>query len=48
MALSAAEALTLAEQEHFQLVISDIVMPEMDGYALVKALFAFTRYARFQ
>ena len=34
MALSAAEALTLREQEHFELVISDIVVPEMDGYDL--------------
>ena len=45
MALSGADALTLAKQEHFDLVISDIGMPEMDGYALAKALRALTRYA---
>ena len=45
MALSAAEALTLAQQELFDLVISDVGMPEMDGYALAKALRALTRYA---
>ena len=45
MALSAAEALTLREQEHFELVISDIVVPEMDGCALANALRALTRYA---
>jgi response regulator RpfG family c-di-GMP phosphodiesterase len=32
MAVSAVEALALAQREHFDLVISDIGMPEMDGY----------------
>jgi CheY-like chemotaxis protein len=45
MALSAAEALALAQREHFDLVISDIGLPEMDGYALAKALRALPGYA---
>ena len=38
MATSAADALDAARQEHFDVVISDIGMPEMDGYALAEAL----------
>ena len=45
MAVSAREALTLAQREHFDLVISDISMPEMDGYALAKALRSLSGYS---
>ena len=44
MTVSASEALSLAQQEAFDLVISDIGMPEMDGYALAKALRALPGY----
>jgi two-component system, chemotaxis family, CheB/CheR fusion protein len=44
MAVSAREALNLAQREHFDLVISDISMPEMDGYALAKALRSLSGY----
>jgi two-component system CheB/CheR fusion protein len=44
MALSAAEALAAAGREHFDLVISDIGMPGMDGYALAQALRALPNY----
>jgi two-component system CheB/CheR fusion protein len=33
-----AEAVRRAEQDRFDLVISDIAMPEMDGYAMLKAI----------
>ena len=45
MAVSATEALAVAEREHFDLVISDIGMPEMDGYALARSLRTLTSYA---
>jgi CheY-like chemotaxis protein len=38
MSTSAVEALKLADVKHFDLVISDIAMPEMDGYSLASAL----------
>ena len=38
MSTSAIEALALAELKHFDLVVSDIAMPDMDGYSLAKAL----------
>ena len=38
MTTSPADALKAARREHFDLVISDIGMPEMDGYALAEAL----------
>lgn len=37
-ASSAQEAITLAREHHFDLVISDIGMPEMNGYQLAQAL----------
>jgi two-component system CheB/CheR fusion protein len=37
-ASSAPEAIALAREHHFDLIISDIGMPEMDGYELVRAL----------
>ena len=38
LARSGAEALKIAEKKRFDLVISDISMPEMDGYQLLKEL----------
>jgi CheY-like chemotaxis protein len=37
-ASSAAEAISLAKENHFDIVISDIGMPEMNGYQLAEAL----------
>ena len=37
-ARSGAEALEIAERKNFDLVVSDISMPEMDGYQLLKKL----------
>lgn len=45
MAGSAVEALALAERERFDLVISDIGMPQMDGYAFAESLRALPSYA---
>lgn len=44
MVHSAAEALAVAGKEHFDLVISDIGMPGMDGYALAQALRTLPNY----
>lgn len=41
---SADAALQLAERKHFDLVISDIGMPEMNGYELAEALRSQTKY----
>jgi two-component system CheB/CheR fusion protein len=38
LARSGAEALSIANRKRFDLVISDISMPEMDGYELLKEL----------
>ena len=38
MARSGAEALAIANQKRFDLIISDISMPEMDGYQLLREL----------
>ena len=37
-ASSAREAIALAQEHHFDLVISDIGMPEMNGYQLAETL----------
>src|SRR5262245_32110850 len=41
---SAIEALALVKGKCFDLVISDIAMPEMDGYALAKAIRSLPEY----
>ncbi|HUS10469.1 MAG TPA: response regulator [Pyrinomonadaceae bacterium] len=43
-ASSAQEAITLAREHHFDLVISDIGMPEMNGYELAQALRSLPGY----
>lgn len=45
MAVSGAEALALAQREHFDLIVSDIGMPHMDGYTLAERLRALPSYA---
>ncbi len=43
-ASTATEALGLARDQHFDIVISDIGMPEMNGYELVQALRSLPGY----
>ncbi len=43
-ASSAQEAIALAKENHFDMVISDIGMPEMNGYQLAEALRALPAY----
>ncbi len=43
-ASTAPEALTLAREQHFDVVISDIGMPEMNGYELAEALRSLPGY----
>lgn len=43
-ASSAPEAIALAKENHFDIVISDIGMPEMNGYQLAQALRALPDY----
>lgn len=44
MAVSATNALTLAQREHFDLIVSDIGMPEMDGYSFARAIRSLPDY----
>jgi len=44
MSTSAIDALSLTELKHFDLVVSDIAMPDMDGYSLAKALRSRAEY----
>jgi CheY-like chemotaxis protein len=44
-ALSAPEAFDAARREHFDVVVSDIGMPGMNGYQLAEALRALPEYA---
>lgn len=44
MAFSAVEALQAAQQEQFELIVSDIGMPGMNGYDLAVALRALPEY----
>ena len=46
MSTSAMDALALTEVKHFDLIVSDIAMPEMDGYSLAKALRSRPDYQR--
>jgi two-component system, chemotaxis family, CheB/CheR fusion protein len=43
-ATSAQAALKAAQREHFDVIVSDIGMPEMDGYELARALRALPDY----
>ena len=43
-ASTAPEALALAREQHFDVVISDIGMPDMNGYELAKALRSLPGY----
>jgi CheY-like chemotaxis protein len=44
MAFSATEALEMAQQDRFEIVVSDIGMPNMNGYDLAVALRALPDY----
>lgn len=44
MAVSAIEALSLAQREHYDVIVSDIAMPQMDGYSLATALRSLPEY----
>lgn len=46
VALSARDALAAAEREQFDLVLSDIGMPEMNGYELAASLRRMPAYLR--
>jgi CheY-like chemotaxis protein len=45
MAFSAIEALETARQDHFEVIVSDIGMPGMNGYDLAVALRALPEYS---
>ena len=45
MAFSATEALKVVEQDHFDVIVSDIGMPGMNGYDLAVALRAMPEYS---
>ena len=42
---SSIDALDVAQHEHFDLIISDIGLPEMDGLELIRRLRAMERFA---
>lgn len=44
-AISGAEALRLMENRDFDVILSDVGMPEMDGYGLIRQLRQGTRNA---
>jgi CheY-like chemotaxis protein len=44
-ASSALEAIAIAGEHHFDVIISDIGMPDMNGYELARALRALPNYA---
>jgi CheY-like chemotaxis protein len=46
MAFSAPEALEAARSEQFEVIVSDIGMPSMNGYELAAALRALPEYSR--
>ena len=46
MAYSASEALAAARSEHFDVIVSDIGMPGMNGYELAEALRLLPEYSR--
>lgn len=43
-AYSAADALGIAREKRFDVIVSDIGMPEMDGYEMARALRALPEY----
>jgi CheY-like chemotaxis protein len=45
MAFSANEALEMAQRDHFEVIVSDIGMPGMNGYDLAVALRALPEYS---
>jgi two-component system CheB/CheR fusion protein len=45
MAFSAIEALETAQQDHFEVIVSDIGMPGMNGYDLAVALRSLPEYS---
>jgi two-component system CheB/CheR fusion protein len=45
MAFSAIEALETAQHDHFEVIVSDIGMPGMNGYDLAVALRALPEYS---
>jgi CheY-like chemotaxis protein len=45
MAFSAIEALETAQHDHFEIIVSDIGMPGMNGYDLAVALRALPQYS---
>ena len=46
MATSVSDALALAKRKQFDIVISDLAMPEKDGFSLVHALRALPEYQK--
>ena len=46
MATSAREGLKILDEQQVDLVVSDIAMPEMDGYALIREVRKKPQYAQ--